>query len=84
MDPTRVKRAIRQKQHCFNKYKNGNLEKFQRKYKEIKKHTQKICKNAHFNYVQNLVTGDTNSKQLFSFIKRKINYSNLISNMEII
>ena len=68
---TKVKRAIRQKQRWFNKSKRCNSDRVKNKYKEIRKNTQKICRNAHFNYVQNLISGDTNNKKLFSYIKSK-------------
>ena len=68
---TQVKRAIRQKQRWFNKCKHNNSERIHKKYKEIKKYTQKICRNAHFNYVQNLISTDTNNKKLYSYIKSK-------------
>ena len=76
-----TKRLIRQKQRWFQKAKNCNSEKVWKKYKEIKKNCQKLCRNTHLSYVQNLVTNDKNNKKLWAYIKSKNNENSGISDL---
>ena len=70
---TMTKRILRKKQRWFLKAKNSKSEKVKNKYKEIKKASQKLCRKAHDDYVQDLIGDDKDSKKLWTYIKSKKN-----------
>ena len=70
---TSIKRLCRQKQRRYNKARRSGLVEDWSNYKSIKKHTQKICKEAYEAYVDSIVaTGpENNPKRFWSFIKAR-------------
>ena len=69
---TEVKRLIRQKNKLYKKQKSTNCNKIKNKYQEIKRKTQKECRKAHENYLNDIFNEDeVNKKKLWSYIKGK-------------
>ena len=51
--------------------KNSPSEKNLNKYRELKQTSQRLCRKAHQNYVNDLISEDKNNKKLFSYIRSK-------------
>ena len=70
---TSIKRLCCQKQRQYNKAQQSGLEEDWSNYKSIKKHTQKIRKEAYEAYVDSIVTTgpEANPKHFWSFIKAR-------------
>ena len=70
---TSIKRLYHQKQRRYNKAQRSGLEEDWSNYKLIKKHTQRICKEAYEAYINSIVaTGPKNNpKRFWSFVKAR-------------
>ena len=85
---THIKRLIRKKKKFYKKIKNCQSEPLKAKLKsifqEVKKETQKECRKAHNNYLNDIVdNGDLNKKKFWNFIKNKNkDTSNTISELK--
>ena len=77
-----AKKAIRQKQRWYQKTKKSKSEKIRNKYREVKKMCQNVCRSAHHNYVQNLLSNDQNNKKLWAYIKSKNNENCEIADLQ--
>ena len=51
--------------------KNSPSEKNLNKYRELKRNSQRLCRKAHQNYVNDVISEDKNNKKLFSYIRGK-------------
>ena len=45
------------------------IPKFGKKYKHLKRLSQKFCRQSHDNYVENLITSDKSNKKFWSYVK---------------
>ena len=70
---TNVKKLVRRKKRWYKKMKNCSSERVKNKYLEIKKMTQRECRKAHVNYLNDIINEDTdlNNKKLYTYIKGK-------------
>ena len=68
---TETKRSLRRKHRWFKKMKNCPSEKNVKKYKDLKRSSQRLCRQAHENYVNDLICEDSNNKKLFSYVRGK-------------
>ena len=66
---TQTKRLIRNKNLKYQKAKQKNDPESWNKYKETKKLTQKLCRKAHDNFIENLITSDKSNKKFWSYVK---------------
>ena len=73
---SKLKRIIRLKQKYYRKMKETNSEHDHIRFNELKKKSQKECRIAHGNHVQNLLDGDKNKKKFYNYIKTKSNGRN--------
>ena len=58
---TETKRILRKKQRWYTKAKSCKSDKAWNKYKQIKKASQMLCRKAHSDYVQDLISDDKNN-----------------------
>ena len=85
---TLTKKLIRKKKKIFKKMKTCKTEKskskLKSKFQELKKETQKECRKAHNNYLNDIINnGDLNKKKFWNFIKNKNrDISNTISELK--
>ena len=68
---TETKRTLRRKQRWFKRMKNCHSEKNRKKYRDLKRGSQRLCRQAHANYLNELTSEDKNNKKLFSYIRGK-------------
>ena len=68
---TLTKRLLRQKQRWLQIAKRTNSDKNWRRYKDLKKLSQKTCRKAHLDYVLDLISDDKDNKKLWSYIRSK-------------
>ena len=68
---TETKRTLRRKQRLFKRLKNCPSESNRKKYRNLKRTSQRLCRQAHANYVNELTSDDKNNKKLFSYIRGK-------------
>ena len=66
---TQTKRLIRNKNSWYQKAKQKNDPKSWKKYKELKRLSQKLCRKSHDNYVENLISNDKSNKKFWSYVK---------------
>ena len=53
----------------YKKAKQTNNPETWKKYKNLKSTSQKMCRQAHDTYVNNLITADKSNKKIWSYIK---------------
>ena len=64
---TKIKRLIRKKNRWFQRAKASKTSKVWETYKNIKRETQKACRQAHDQYLNNIFTEDCSNKQLWTY-----------------
>ena len=79
---TATKRLLRQKQKAYQKAKSTKSEKDWTRYRNIKKLTQKVCRNTHDIYVSDMISDNTDTKKLWSHIRSKNKDNVGISDLE--
>ena len=60
---TETKRILRRKKRWFKRLKNCPSDKNLQKYRELKRSSQRLCRKAHENYVNDLICEDKNNKK---------------------
>ncbi|MCP3930316.1 MAG: hypothetical protein GY705_14575 [Bacteroidetes bacterium] len=66
-----TKRMIRKKNRWFSLAKKSNSPRVWNRYKKIRSDTQRICRRAHDDYVNEIFKGDTANKKMWSYVKSK-------------
>ena len=68
-----TKKLIRKKNRWHQKIKNSNSKnsgKILKNYRKIKSETQRVCRRAHDQYVNEMFSADTSNKKMWSYIKK--------------
>ena len=69
----KVKRLSRKKKRCYNRAQKTGQQRDWDRFKQLKKETQKTCRDAYNSYISNMLTEEntSNPKRFWGFIKGK-------------